>query len=136
MRSLLHPPPGTTAAFLLFVSIAYLSLALAFNIDTSSTRTLPNTYIVEFEAPPQSFETVQEMKMNRQSFFRRLDERNIFYHVRQEYELMNAVSIQFDKPENAYEVSEMPEVLKMWPVVRSPTLCGNFVALNAVNGVV
>lgn len=109
--------------FLIFILIAYLLLAPAYaTMDTISNRppprTLPNTFIVELETPPESFDNVTAMRSYRQSdFFRRLEERNISYNVRHEYELMNALSIEFEKPEDVREVNEMQVTLKMWPVV-------------------
>ncbi|RUS22892.1 peptidase S8/S53 domain-containing protein [Endogone sp. FLAS-F59071] len=118
---LLQPCLRTGIMLLIFILTAYLLAPAYAALDAAGNRhpfrTLPNTFVVELETSPESFDNVTAMRNYRQSdFFRRLEERNISYIVRHEYELMNAVSIEFGKPEDVREVNEMQVTLKMWPV--------------------
>ncbi|CEP15986.1 hypothetical protein [Parasitella parasitica] len=100
------------------IQLMIVSIAL-FAVSTSSLEIdfVPNTFVIEFDRPIQSFASKRHVLSKRSLFYQQLEAYNISYEVRHEYEIINAVSIAF---KSAHDSSLFFEkslgVKKAWPV--------------------
>jgi hypothetical protein len=95
------------------LSILFFTCITALEIDI-----VPNTFVIEFDRPIQSFASKRHVLSKRSTFYQELDAYNISYEIRHEYEVINAVSIAFKSPQDFSLFFEKASgVKKAWPVV-------------------
>lgn len=79
---------------------------------------LPNTYVIEFVKPMHEFANKRHLLSKRSIFYEQLDNYNITYNIRHEYDVINAVSIEFKTPQDSeLFFAKALGVKKAWPVV-------------------
>ncbi|KAI8088202.1 peptidase S8/S53 domain-containing protein [Thamnidium elegans] len=88
-------------------------------------KPLENTFVIEFERPIQSFASKRHVLNKRSIFYQQLDTYNISYHVRHEYNVINAVSVEFKtRNDSKLFFQKALGVKRAWPVnnVAKPTV--------------
>ncbi|KAI8997124.1 peptidase S8/S53 domain-containing protein [Pilobolus umbonatus] len=95
-----------------------LSLAVLLCLYTFTQGNLiPNTYVVEFDQPIHSFANKRQLLEKRSQFYEQLNHSNISYHIRHEYHVINAVSIEFKSIIDAsHFLGQSLGVKRAWPV--------------------
>lgn len=79
---------------------------------------LENTFVIEFDRPVSSFASKRHILNKRSIFYEQLNVYNISYDIRHEYNVINAVSIQFKTPRDSSVFFEKAlGVKRAWPVV-------------------
>jgi minor extracellular serine protease Vpr len=87
---------------------------------TETTIVVPNTYVIEFDRPINSFVSKRHILSKRSIFYEQLRVYNISYDIRHEYDIINAVSIEFKTPrDSALFFEKALGVKRAWPVVRN-----------------
>jgi hypothetical protein len=100
---------------MLFLIILSSILAIVTGIQDSF---LPHTYVVEFEQPVHAFATKRHLLYRRSEFYQQLNDLNINYDIRHEYEIINAISVVFKTLEDSsLFFDKMNGIKKSWPVV-------------------
>lgn len=84
---------------------------------------VPNTFVIEFDRPINSFVSKRHLLSKRSIFYEQLRVYNISYDIRHEYDVINAVSIQFKTPgDSALFFEKALGVKRAWPVVCQITI--------------
>lgn len=79
---------------------------------------VPNAYVIEFHRPINSFATKRHIHSKRSIFYNQLSAYNISYDIRHEYNLINAVSIEFKTAQDSALFFEKAlDIKRAWPVV-------------------
>jgi minor extracellular serine protease Vpr len=79
---------------------------------------VPNTYVIEFDRPINSFASKRHVLTKRSIFYEQLKTYNINYEIRHEYDIINAVSIEFKSINDSTLFFEKAlGVKRAWPVV-------------------
>lgn len=83
-------------------------------------KPLENTFVIEFERPIHSFASKRHVLSKRSIFYQQLDTYNISYHVRHEYDVINAVSVEFKtRDDSKLFFQKALGVKRAWPVVKN-----------------
>lgn len=81
-------------------------------------NSLENTFVIEFDRPIDSFASKRHILSKRSIFYQQLDVYNISYDIRHEYDVINAVSIQFKTTlDSSLFFEKALGVKRAWPVV-------------------
>lgn len=81
-------------------------------------QSLENTFVIEFDRPVSSVASKRNALIKRSIFYEQLNVYNISYQIRHEYDVINAVSIQFKTPGDSSVFFEKAlGVKRAWPVV-------------------
>ncbi|KAI7893941.1 peptidase S8/S53 domain-containing protein, partial [Mucor mucedo] len=80
-------------------------------------QSLENTFVIEFDRPVSSVASKRNALFKRSIFYEQLNVYNISYQIRHEYDVINAVSIQFKTPGDSSVFFEKAlGVKRAWPV--------------------
>lgn len=81
-------------------------------------KPLEDTFVIEFDRPVESFASKRHILNKRSIFYQQLDTYNISYHIRHEYNVINAISVQFNSRNDSKLFFEKAlGVKRAWPVV-------------------
>lgn len=95
-----------------FITIVHLLLLCQL------VKSLENTFVIEFDRPIESFASKRHILGKRSIFYEQLNVYNISYDIRHEYDVINAVSIQFKTPhDSSLFFDKALGVKRAWPVV-------------------
>ncbi|KAL0097856.1 peptidase S8/S53 domain-containing protein [Phycomyces blakesleeanus] len=87
----------------------------------TGNRIIKNSYVIEFSEPKNADSRRELFQERRLNFYEDLKTYNISHIVRQEYMLMNAVSVKFDSEKDAMRYFTNGENIKrIWPVSSIP----------------
>lgn len=96
----------------------FLLLQLVTAEDTAASSVVPHRYVIEFNRPIHSFASKRHVHSKRSIFYEQLKVHNINYDIKHEYDVINAVSIEFKSPrDSALFFEKALDIKRAWPVV-------------------